>query len=375
MIKVLHIITGLFHGGAERTLVNIATRLQGRIRSEVIVLTGVGPRGKQLRDAGVDFISLGMSGGPLALLELARLARLIADRRPDIVQTWMYHSDLLGGIAARMANVGAIVWNIRNGSLSWSLNKATTLLAASLCARLSHFVPQRIVCCSERSRDIHARRGYAREKLILIPNGIDIAEFYPDKAAGAALRERWGLAPQDILIGRIGRLDPMKDYPTFLNAAAEFKKRFPNARFLCMGVEQETKKRDLQALALRLDLNRNLIFSGEGQEMRDVYNALTLLTSSSSGGEAFPNVVAEAMACCVPCVVTDVGDSALIVQDTGRVVRPRDPERMAQACCSLIEIGEAERRRLGRLGRARIEECFSIARAVDRYEALYEEVI
>jgi glycosyltransferase involved in cell wall biosynthesis len=375
-MKVLHIITGsgLYTGGAERTLFNIATRLQGRIRSEVIALTRVGPFGKQLLDAGVDFISLGMSRGPLALSELPRLSRLIADRRPDIVQTWMYHADLLGGIAARMANVRAIVWNIRSGNLSWSLVKATTILTANLCARLSHFVPQRIICCSARSRDTHARRGYAQEKLIVIPNGCDLSIFYPQTEAGAALREELHIPHDSLVIGCVSRWDPLKDIGNLLEALRIIRGIFPRVQLILCGLGLHNGNRALNDLIGTKGLHNSVHCLGGRTDVAKVYSTMDLLALPSRG-EAFPNVVAEAMACGVPCVVTDVGDSALIVQDTGKVVRPRDPARLAQACCSLIEIGEVERRRLGRLGRARIKQCFSITKAVERYEALYEEVI
>jgi len=373
-MKVLHIITGLYTGGAERTLVNIASRLQGRIRSEVIALTGVGPLGKQLLDAGVDFIPLGMSRGPLALSAVPRLSRLIADRRPDVVQTWLYHSDLLGGLAARMANVSAIVWNIRNGNLSWSLNKATTVLTANLCARLSHFIPRRIVCCSERSRDTHAQRGYAQEKFIVIPNGCDLSIFYPQTGAGAALREELHILHNSLLIGCVSRWDPHKDIGNLLEALRIIRAIFPHVHLILCGDRLHNANRTLNDLIGAKGLHNFVHCLGDRTDLTKVYSAMDLMALPSRG-EGFPNVVAEAMACCVPCVVTDVGDCSLIVQDTGKVVPPRDPERLAQACCSLIEIGEEERRQIGRLGRERIERCFSLPKVAERYEALYEEVL
>jgi glycosyltransferase involved in cell wall biosynthesis len=200
----------------------------------------------------------------------------------------------------------------------------------SIEGKLSQFADL-IIVNSWAGRDCAISRGYTAHNMIVIPNGIDVAEFYPDKAAGDELRACWGLAPRDILIGRIGRLEPMKDYPTFFEAAAELKKRFPDVRFLCMGTGPPNSEQDLKALAVRLDLTRNLIFSGLRREMRGVYNTLSLLTSSSGWGEGFPNVVAEALACGVPSVVTDVGDSRLLVGHPDFVVPPRDPLALANA--------------------------------------------
>jgi glycosyltransferase involved in cell wall biosynthesis len=337
-MRILFLIPSLDRAGAERQLVNLAIGLhrQGHVVRLVTFYPG-GPLEENLRTSGVPVESLGKYGRWDVFRFALRLVRLIKREAPDIVHGYM-HANILTVPLKVLFPKSRSVWGIRDSNMDLSQYDWLAPVVESMARKLSQFADL-IIVNSWAGRDSAISRGYAPHHMKVIPNGIDTAEFYPDKAAGAALRACWGLAPQDILIGRIGRLNPMKDYPTFLEAAAEFKKRFPNARFLCMGAEQGTSERDLYALATRLDLGRNLIFSGARKEMRGVYSALTLLTSSSSYGEGFPNVVGEALACGVPCVVTDVGDSSLLIGNPEFVVPPRNPQALATAWGKCLQHG------------------------------------
>jgi glycosyltransferase involved in cell wall biosynthesis len=329
-VRILFLIRSLNRAGAERQLVNLAIGLhrRGHVVRVVTFYSG-GPLREGLLTSGVPVESLGKYGRWDVVRFALRLVRLIKREAPDIVHGYLA-ANILTVPLKFLFPTTRFVWGIRASTMDFSQYDWLARVQESVAATLSQF-PDLIIINSWAGRDSAISRGYRAHNMKVIPNGIDTSEFYADKAAGAALRACWGLAPEDILIGRIGRLDPMKDYPTFLQAAAEFRKGFPNARFLCMGAEQGSREQDLHALALRLDLGQNLIFSGERKDMRGVYNALTLLTSSSSYGEGFPNVVGEALACGVPCVVTDVGDSGLLVGNTEFVVPPRNPVALATA--------------------------------------------
>jgi len=172
---------------------------------------------------------------------------------------------------------------------------------------------------------------------VVISNGIDTERFQPDSEAGAKVRSEWGISPNTILIGLVGRLNPMKDHPTFLKAAALLSKEMEDVHFVCVGVGEENYAKELYQLTDDLGIAEKIIWAGGRSDMPAVFNALNIACSSSSDGEGFPNVVGEAMACGVPCVVTDVGDSAWIVGDKGVVVPPKNPEALKTAINELID--------------------------------------
>lgn len=211
--------------------------------------------------------------------------------------------------------------------------------------------------------------------MVVIPNGIDTERFHTDAEAGRQLRHAWGVEDDEILIGLVGRLDPMKDHPTFLHAAALLAQEVPAVRFVCVGSGSAAYQRELQALAAELDLADRVIWAGPASDMRAVYGALQIATSASAYGEGFANVLGEAMACGVPCVTTDVGDSARIVADTGAVVPPRAPLALVSAWQELIAMGAAGRAILGQRARARILATFSTTTLVSQHQILYERLL
>jgi glycosyltransferase involved in cell wall biosynthesis len=328
-MRILFLVRALARAGAERQLVNLAIGLHryGHVVRVVTFYPG-GPLEEDLLAAGVPVESLGKKGRWDVFRFVLRLVRLIKREAPDVVHGYM-HANVLTVPLKVLFPRTCCVWGIRSSDMDLSRYEWLARLLESIEPKLSQFADL-IIVNSRAGRDSAICRGYTAHQMIVIPNGIDVADFYPDRPAGAALRTRWGLTPQDILIGRIGRLDPQKDYPTFFAAAAEFKRRFPDVRFLCMGEGPRNIEQELKALAARLDLTENLIFSGLRGEMRSVYNALSILTSSSAW-EGFPNVVAEALACGVPCVATDVGDTKILVGHPEFVVPPRNPLALANA--------------------------------------------
>ncbi len=370
-MKVVHVITGLGVGGAETALYKLLSRWRGL--AEVVSLTGTGPVGDRIAALGVPVEAVGMRPGVPDPLGFWRLMGRLRAARPDVVQTWMYHADLLGGLAARVAGGFPVVWGVRHTNLDPRFNKRTTLWTARACARLSRRVPERIVCCGEAVREAHARIGYAAEKMVVIPNGFDLDAFRPDPAARSAVRRELGLDGDAPLVGLVARFHPQKDHRTFVRAAALIRSRMSGVHFLLAG---EGVTRGNEALAGWLGeegLEGACHLLGRRDDVPRLLAALDVAVSSSVG-EGFPNAVGEAMACGVPCVVTDVGDSARIVGETGRVVPPGEPEALARACLDLLAAGTGVRERLGMAARRRIEEHFGLPAVVARYERLYEEL-
>ena len=372
-MKVLHVITGLGTGGAEMMLYKLLSHMDGEdFQNEVISLTDCGPLSRNIQDLGIPVSALGMPRGipsPRAVFELNRRLQAI---QPTVVQTWMYHADLLGGIAARRAGI-PVVWNIRNAALERYAVKRSTLWTAKLCARLSDRLPARIVCCSESAARGHVAYGYESEKLVIIPNGFALEAYHPDAAARAQVRQELGVREDAPLIGLVARFDPAKDHANFLQAAGLIHQSHPSVQFLLCGKEVTTENSGLADQIAAAGIRASCHLLGLRRDVPRLTAALDIAVSSSAS-EAFPNAVGEAMACGVPCVVTDVGDSAMLLGDTGRIVAPRDSQTLADACRDLLEMGEEGRRRLGALARHRVETHFDIQTVARSYQRLYEEV-
>ncbi len=306
---------------------------------------------------------------------LLRLTRQIAARRPHLVQTWLYHADLLGGLAAKAAGNRPVFWNIRNGTLEPGASRRSTVLTVRACAWLSRRLPDRIVCCAETARDIHIRFGYAAERMCVIPNGFDIEAFRPDPAARLAVRQELGLPATATLVGLFARFHPQKDHRGFVQAAMLLRREHPDVQFVLCGDGIDGDNGELAGWLAAAGLREGVFLLGRRQDLPRLTAALDLAVSASACGEAFSNTLGEAMACGIPCVATRVGDAALIVGDTGRVVEPNRPDRLAAAMGELLAAGPGARADLGRRARQRIEERFSLAAVVRRYEALYEDYL
>ena len=337
---------------------------------QVISLTDIGPIGKKIEDLGIPVSALGMRKGipnPVAIFTLARWLRRT---KPDLVQTWMYHSDLIGGLAAKLAGSIPVVWGIRHSNLDPEGNKRATIWTAKTCALFSRWLPTKIVCCSEASRRVHTALGYDPDRMVVIPNGFDLNLFKPDLEGVALVRQELGISEDTILIGMVGRFDPQKDHRNFIKAAALQQKKIRNVQFLLCGDDIRWENQKLSRWIDGAGLHGYFHLLGRRNDIPRIMTTLDI-ASSSSYGEGFPNVVGEAMACGTPCVVTDVGDSALLVGDTGIVVPPKDPDVLALAWEKLIEIGKDKRQKLGHDARLRIRDNFSLPSVVKQYEELY----
>lgn len=374
MIKITHIITGLSPDGAERMLHRLVANMDSNVvENEVISLTTLGAMAKEIEACGVRVWALGMKRGVPDPRYVLRLASWLRRSRPDVVQTWMYHADLVGGLAAKLAGFDAVVWNIRHSELHASADKRHTLWTAKACARLSRWIPRQIVCASEASRKFHAQIGYANERMQVVPNGFDLEHFRIDRAQRNAIREELGIPQQATVIGLIARYHPIKDHRNFVKAAGLLHREFPQLRFLLCGEGVTSENPELMGWIEAAGLQDACYLLGRREDVPQVLNALDIAVSSSAG-EAFPNAVAEAMACGIPCVVTDVGDSRTIVGDTGRVVPAGSPDALAQGCRELLQMGSEVRHLLGLSARERVEQQFGLKSIVQRYQDLYLQV-
>lgn len=373
-MSILHIITGLNDGGAEAVLYRLCSN-DSAAQHYVVSLMGTGKYGPLLQAAGVKVFCLNMPRGQVTVNGLRKLWRLLRQIRPEVVQTWMYHADLIGGVIAKLAGVRQVFWGIRHSTLDTKQSKRSTILVAKLCARISSRVPSTIICCAQKALEVHRELGYAPEKLKVIPNGYDLARFRTNENARIRLRTEWNIGSR-WLIGMVGRFDPLKDHENLLNALAIIKSR--GVDFCCMLVGRGLDQDNTQLIAWLTE--RNLISEvkllGQRTDVPDVMNALDVHMLSSSS-EAFPNVVAEAMACGTPAVVTDVGDAAVIVGETGWIVPPKNAEALADA---LLQVRAAMNDEAGWqvrciAARQRVEDLFSLDRMIKNYHVAWNVIV
>ena len=376
---VVHIISGLGQGGAETVLYRLLTAA-GRLGTHTVISLGdEGVFGPRLRSAGIEVHVLGMKASPMAApTALWRLHRLLKQLRPDVVQTWMYHADLLGGMVARLSGIRAVAWGIRNSGADLRHGSRSARAVAWLCARLSRWVPGVIIACADDAARRHRDWGYDGDRMMVIPNGYDMAAWRPDADARAELRKEWGVEPNARLIGSVARWNPLKDHATLLEAFARSLKHHPGLRCVLAGQDMDVANAELKALLQKHGIQQQVMLLGRRDDVPRVLNALDVYVLSSRA-EGFPNVVAEAMATGLPCVVTDVGDAARIVGDCGWVVPSRDAMALAGAIEAAVSLPESEDGyrdydERARCGRERIEQLFSLDAMCRRYQAAWSRL-
>lgn len=375
MTRILHVITDLCDGGAEAVLLRLVSDDEHNLH-RVISLTEEGRGAVKLRAVGVATDSLNMPRGRLRLSGLVKLYRAINNDKPDVVQTWLPHSDLIGGVVARIAGVSSIVWGLHLTDLEPGKARMSTRVVVRLCGLLSNWVPCRIVSCSEGGVELHGKLGYRRDKMRVITNGYDLNVFYPDETARQRVRNQWDVRPDTVLIGMVARWNAQKDHGNLIQALSALKQRYGGA-FQCVlvgpGMDESNDK--LAGWLEASGLVNDVVLTGSRDDIPAVMNALDVHVLSSAYGEAFPNVVCESMACGVPNVVTNVGDSAVIVGDVGWVVAPLDPMALAGALGQALQLCRSEKYVAWKGAcRARVKTNFGIGAMCRAYNDVWDEV-
>lgn len=373
-IRVMHVITTLGPAGAETMLFRMASRMDPfRFENEVVSLTGILDLAGKMRSHGIRVRTLEMGKTLPNPLRIMRLAAWIGESKPDVIHTWMYHANLVGTLAANLAGDFPLIWGIHHNSADPRVDRRRTMLVCRACGFLSRRFPERIVCCSQAASRLHRNLGYAAEKLEVIPNGFDLDSVKPDPAARASLRTELGLASETLLVGLVARFHPYKDHRNFIRAAARLHELEPEVHFVLCGMGITWENAELAEWIDSANLRSRCHLLGPRDDVPRIFAGLDLAATSSST-EAFPIVIGEAMACATPCVVTDVGDSAMMVGKTGLVVPPEDPGALALAMGKLITAGPDIRRQLGSAARRRVQQHFALPAVVDRYQEIYTKL-
>ena len=336
-MRIAHIITDLGDGGAELTLFKIC-KYDFKNQHIVISLKGKGKYFSLLNKLGIKVFFLNIN--LFRFYKIFFLIKLLRSLKPNIVQTWLVHADFLGSIAAKLANIKSIVWNVRYSKIELGKAKLTTILIINLLSKLSHSIPKLIIVVSKKARRIYELKGYNKKKLKFIPNGYDLSFLKIDAHQNKKFRKKNNIKKNIPIIGCVSRYDPQKDHLNLLNALSLIKSK--NINFICTLIGTNVNKNNISLVndLKKLKLFKYVKLLGKNNNIPQVMNGLDIHVLSSSYGEGFPNVIAEAMACGTPCVVTDVGDSAFIVGKTGWVVPPNNTLKLAKVIeNALYEIG------------------------------------
>ena len=377
-LRVAHLIPNLRSGGGAQAVLYRLIVENAANEHRVITLLEKGTFAADLEARGVAVHSLGLRGPRDVPRVLAALYRALRRPRPDVLQTWMYHADLLGGLLGRLARV-PVVWGLHHTSFEKGGTSRGVRWSARLCAPLSRWgVPARIVSCSRAGVAAHEAKGYAPERLTVVHNGYDTEAFTPrPPGAPDPLRAELGLSDDTRLLGMAARHDPQKDHANLLAALAALAATRPDGwRCLLFGSRMDDDNAALGALLDEHGLRERVILLGRREDVIEVMRSLDLHVLSSRFGEAFPNVLNEAMLVGTPCVTTRVGDAALIVGESGWTAPPSDPAALASAMGEALAAMEAPaawaaRRRACR---ARIVEHFDVGTMAAGYERVWRAV-
>ena len=347
-------------------------RGDSEFQHSVVSLTGVGDLGEALVAGGTEVHIMGMRGALNAPITMIRLARLIRRTAPDIVQTWMYHADLIGGLAARAAGKRRLIWGIRGTDTSKGTSKHTRILRR-VCALLSRYIPAVIVCAAEAARTSHGAIGYDKSKMIVVPNGFESVADQTGLESRFAFRSALGWSDEMTVLGWVGRYNFDKDPENFIEAAGLLARTFESARFLMIGKGVDEANLKVRGLIAATGYPERFALLGFRADIQKCLRAMDIFCLSSRS-EGFPNVVGEAMSMGTPCVATDVGDARVLVADTGIIVPKENAIALCEGLAQIVEMPRAVRVAMGRRAQERIVNEYSMLRVCERFKAIYRSL-
>ena len=325
-MKIVHIISSLNIGGAETALYRLIKN-DKKNEHMVLCLSRGGYYTNLIIKSGGSVESLNINA--FNFFRILKILKIIHTTKPDVIQTWMYHADLIGGVLSRLLNYQNIFWNVRHAKLDRNSSKLLTIWIAKVCALLSNIVPKKIIYNSEGSKIFHESLGYSSNKSVVINNGFNLDEFLPDSKVKKNLRHLYNIGPATRIFLHVARWHEDKDHLTCFKALS----KLPNEsdrdwKIFFVGTGMSSINLELMNHLQAYNLLNNAILIGERSDISNFYNLadLTILTSRT---ESFPNVLAESMACSTPCVSSDVGNARNIISKNGWTFRAGDFEQLS----------------------------------------------
>lgn len=370
---IFHIITGLGNGGAEGVLYRLCTK-DKKYRHIVISLTTGGKYKTLLEKKNIKVLSCNFKKTKLNIKEFYKILKLFDYYKPDIIQGWMYHGDLIASVISIFRKNKNLYWNIRNSTLDKKArNFITTFLTMKLCALISHKLPKKIICCSNNSINYHISQGYKKSIFEYLPNGINTDIFKPNKLLKTQIKRKLNIKNNLFIFGTVARFDEQKDHKTLIMALKLLKEKSKNFKVLLIGKDLTSKNHKIVRLIDEYSLRENILLLGERDEINELMCFIDCHVLSSSYGEAFPNVIAEAMACSTPCIATNVGDSKNIIGEFGWTTDIKDPISLSQKMYHVMNLQKIDLFKIGQLARDRIIDLYSLDRMVSSYQNIYEK--
>ena len=371
-MKVLHIIAGLGNGGAEGVLYRLTTADKNN-KHIVVSMMDKGVYGERLEKEGIEIFCLDMKRGKITLKGIMKLYSIVRAVCPDVVQTWMYHADLIGGLVSRIAGCQNIFWGIRG-----PYNKERTILSTKiviwLCAIFSRVIPKKIISNSQHAIEAHLQTGYSKKRFECIPNGYSIEEYPIDSPESELIRKEIDVDDNQIVLGMVARFDPYKDHESLFKALYLLSQKQLNLICLLVGTGMEKTNQAVLDMVEKYSVDKIVKLMGPRYDIPYVMGAIDAHVLSSAA-ESFPNVVAEAMLCGTPCITTDVGDAARIVGDNGWVVPASDPNKMAEAIEKAVSLmRDTDKWNQRKLQcRDRIVNTYSLEKMIDSYVRIWSK--
>jgi glycosyltransferase involved in cell wall biosynthesis len=372
-MKVAHIITCLDIGGAETMLTRLLLAAEQPSAGQLVIsLKDLGPLGAQLQRAGVQVETVGLGSKRNLFSGCWFLFGLLRRYKPDIVQTWMYHADFLGGLLARLAGCSNVVWGIR-GTYT-PLGRPWTHRIMRCCAALSFWLPRRILCVAEAARNSHINYGYCAEKMTVISNGLDLATFAAAMQPAVDWRAIGGWDAANPLVGCVGRYHADKGQDLFIAAVAALHQQVPAVRVVMVGRDCDANNPDLTGLIRQHRLDDVVLLAGERRDIPACLAGFDYFCLPSRT-EGFPNVLAEAMAAGVPAVACDVGDVRLLAGDTVHIVAAGQSDAIARGIEQLFEFTPTQLAAQAERARSRVEANCSIQAVRRQYDLFYQQML
>lgn len=372
MIKVVHIITGLKIGGAETALYRLITNFEkNNYIHSVISLTSGGGFLKKFEQSNIQVNVFDFKVNPAK--QFWKLFLFIKSSKPDIVNTWMYHANIVGGVTAWFGGSRKVIWGLRTTDTNKGSKKLTGLIRR-IGALLSYIIPKKIICVAEASKQSHIKIGYSKKNMTIINNGFDIKKFKFDSNGRRNLRKKLGFLSNEIVIGSIGRFNEAKDQQNLIRAAGIISKKQLNVKFLLAGQGITNDNLKLNSWIIEEGIKDKIILLGNRSDIPICLSSMDIFCLHSSR-EGFPNILAEAMLIGLPSVSTDVGDAKLLLKNIGILVPKENPTCLAEAIIELIELSENEKKLIAEKSRTKIYNNFSIKSTCSQYELVYNKVL
>lgn len=368
----MHIITGLNNGGAEGVLYRLVTN-DKKNTHVVISLMGAGKYGPLLVENNIKTYYLELSRGSLSLSPLFRLKKIIKDEKPEIVQTWMSHADLIGGLVSKLSGHKNVIWNIRHSNLTFRVSNIKTNAVIMTCMAMSKAIPKNIICCSEKTYRDYGGKGYPKSKMTVISNGYDFQKFNMNIEARNKIRKELNITEDTNLLGMVARYDPNKNHQGLLQSLKLVKNQNSNFKMMLVGRDLNYSNENIVSLIKDFELEDHIILLDQRSDIPYIMNALDVHVLSSISGEGFPNVLAEAMACGTLCIATNTGDSKVIIDDYGWIVEPNDDKSLSEAILKALKLKKssaiwAEKQRSAQ---EHIINNFSLSLMIDKYNNMW----